>query len=135
MQKAVNVKTGWLKGMYIYTIVAAGGLGLGILIAPEWIKSVFVWQINEPIIFGIIGSVYISFAILSILGLRSPIKFAPVLLLQLFYKSLWFIFVVIPLIAAGELPYNSIPLVLLFALFIIGDLFAIPFSRVFTREA
>lgn len=41
---------------------------------------------QDPIVFGIVGGVYVAFGILSILGLRSPLKFMPVLLLRLFYK-------------------------------------------------
>jgi molybdopterin-binding protein len=33
MSKDINVRWGWLKGMYIYTIVGAGGVGLGIILS------------------------------------------------------------------------------------------------------
>jgi len=85
MSKDIKVRMNWLRGMYSYTIVGAGLLGLGMLVMPELIKSMFAWPIEEPIAFGILGSVYVAFGILSILGLRDPLKFAPVLLLQLFY--------------------------------------------------
>ena len=111
MSKELNIRWGWLKGMYIYTAVGAGGLGLGILLIPDIMQSVFGWPDQDPIFFGITGSVYLAFGLLSILGVRSPLKFIPVLLLQLSYKSIWFIGVVLPLLVADEFPSHAILLV------------------------
>jgi hypothetical protein len=121
--------------MYIYTMVGAGGFGLGIIVVPEVIKSVFGWPFEEPIAIGIVGSVYIAFGILSIFGLRSPLKFAPILLLQLCYKSIWFIAVILPLLIAGRLPSYAIFIAIIFATYIVGDLIAIPFSYVFAKQS
>ena len=135
MYKDIKVRMNWLKGMYIYTIVGAGGFGLGILAVPEVMKSVFGWPITDPIPLGITGSVYVAFAILSILGLRSPLKFVPVLLLQLCYKSVWFLGVILPLAASGQFPTYAILHVTIFATYIIGDIIAIPFSYVFAKQS
>jgi len=134
MTEDFKVRMNWLKAMYIYTIFGAGGLGLGMIVIPEVIKSMFGWPVEEPIIMGIVGSVYVAFAILSILGLRSPLKFVPVLLLQLLYKSVWFIGVIVPLLILGQFPSYAIITAVIFATYIIGDLIAIPFSYVFARE-
>ena len=135
MPKELNIRWGWLKGMYIYTAVGAGGLGLGMLLIPNIMQSVFGWPDQDPIFFGITGSVYLAFGLLSILGVRSPLKFIPVLLLQLSYKSIWFIGVVLPLLIAGEFPSHAILLVAVFATYIIGDLIAIPFSYIFAKDS
>jgi hypothetical protein len=135
MTTDTKIRWGWIKGMYIYTIVVAGLFGLGIIVVPEMIKSKFTWPVEEPVAFGIIGSVYMAFGLLSILGLRSPLKFTPVLLLQLCYKSIWFIGVVLPLWATGHFPSYAMPTVIIFATFIVGDLIAIPFSYVFAKES
>jgi hypothetical protein len=66
MSKPINVRWGWLKFMYLYTIVGAGLFGLGILIKPDMIKVVFRWPAEEPISLGIVGSVYAAFGILSL---------------------------------------------------------------------
>jgi len=134
MSKELNVRWGWLKGMYIYTIVGAGGFGLGMIIMPEFMRSLFGWPSQDPIVLGICGSVYFAFALLSILGLRSPLKFAPILLLQLSYKVVWFIGVILPILFAGKFPTYAVLYVLIFATYIIGDLIAIPFSYVFAKE-
>ena len=134
MSKDINVRWGWLKAIYIYTIIGAGGLGLGIIIAPDVVRSTFGWPVQDPIVLGICGSVYVAFGLLSILGLRSPLKFSPVLLLQLTYKLVWFIGVILPLLLEGKLPPHAGVYMAIFATYIIGDLIAIPFSYVFGKE-
>ena len=135
MSEELKVRWGWLKAMYTYTIVGAGGFGLGIVVMPDGMRSMFGWPSQDPIVFGVTGSVYFSFALLSILGLRSPLKFAPVLLLQLSYKVVWFIGVILPLLVAAKFPTYSILHVIIFSTYIIGDLIAIPFSYVFAKQA
>jgi hypothetical protein len=134
MSKELNVRWGWLKGMYIYTIAGAGGFGLGVIIMPEFMRSLYGWPSQDPIVLGICGSVYFAFALLSILGLRSPLKYAPILLLQLSYKVVWFIGVILPILFAGKFPTYALLYVLIFATYIIGDLIAIPFSYIFAKE-
>ena len=135
MPKDSNIRWGWLKIMYIYTIIGAGGFGLGVIVIPGVIKSIFGWPSQDPIVFGVTGSVYVAFGLLSILGLRSPLKFVPVLLLQLCYKVVWFIGVILPLLVVGKFPIYSILHVVIFASYIIGDLIAIPFSYVFEKQS
>jgi hypothetical protein len=125
--KKINFK--WLKFMYIWNIVISGGGGLGIIFLPNLTK----WLFNAPtpkITYGIIGSVFLSFAIISILGLKNPIKFAPILLFQLTYKIIWVIGIIIPMIIAGEFYIGALPAVIIYAFYIIGDFIAIPFSNI-----
>ena len=135
MSQNLKVRWGWLKVMYIYTIVVAGGFGLGVIIIPNVMKSVFRWPSQDPIVYGVMGSVYVAFGLLAILGLRSPLKFVPVLLLQLTYKAVWFIGVVVPLLALGEFPLYALLHVVIFASYIVGDLIAIPFPYVFAKQS
>jgi hypothetical protein len=117
----------WLRFMYAYTIVVAGFMGLSFLIMPSSATSIFGFPEEEPIIAGLAASTGVAFAILSIAGLRSPVKFSPVLLLQLTYKAIWFIAVIIPKLAMGQLPSYAIMSGILYATFVIGDLIALPF--------
>jgi hypothetical protein len=135
MSREMNVRWGWLKGMYIFTIIHAGGSGLGIILIPSIVRSIFGWPSQDPIVFGICGSVWVAFGLLSILGLRSPLKYSPVLLLQLSYKVVWFIGVLLPVLIAGEFQVYVIAYVVFFAVYIIGDLIAIPFSYVFAKQS
>ncbi len=140
MFKELKVRWGWLKGMYIYTIVGAGGFGLAIIFAPNGLRTIFDMAgmpapIQDPFFFGLNGSVYTAFALLSIFGLRSPLKFAPVLLLQLSYKTIWLIGVVLPVLLTGKVPAYALLVVVIFITYIIGDLIAIPFSYVFGKQS
>ena len=134
MSNRSDIRWGWLKFMYWYTIVGAGGFGLGMIIMPKIMCSIFAWPTGDPIIFGIAGSVYLSFGLLSILGLKSPIKFVPILMLQLSYKVVWFVGVILPLLVSGKFPMFAILHVIIFASYMIGDLIAIPFSYVFAKQ-
>jgi len=134
MPKELKVRWGWLKGMYIYTIIGAGGVGLGIVVMPDGMRSIFGFPSQDPIVFGLCGSVYVAFGLLSILGLLSPLKFSPILLLQLCYKVVWFIGVILPILFAGKFPNYALIYVVVFATYIIGDLIAIPFSYVFAKK-
>ncbi len=129
-QDPVAVRWGWLKGMYIYTIVGAGGVGLGILVMPKATISLFGLPSQDPLTFGITGSVYLAFALLSILGLRSPLRFAPVLLLQLTYKTVWLAAVIVPELLARAFPGHAVLICLIYLTYIVGDLVALPFSYV-----
>jgi hypothetical protein len=135
MPEKIYVRWGWIKGMYIYTIVGAGGFGLGMILIPGVMRSIFGWPNQDPIVFGVSGSVYLAFGILSIFGLRSPMKFLPVLLLQLTYKMIWFLGVILPLLVAGKFPFYGLLHVIIFATYIIGDLIAIPFPYAFARQS
>ena len=134
MPQGIRVRWGWLRFMYAYTIVGAGGFGLGMVVAPNAMQSALGWPSQDRIILGMTGSVLFAFAILSILGLRSPLAFAPVLLLQLCYKLVWFIGVALPLLIAGQLPPHAILPAAVFATYVIGDLIAIPFAYLFAKR-
>ena len=134
MSNDIKIRWKWVKFMYWYTIVGAGGFGLGIILMPKVMRSLFSWPFSDPIVFGVTGSVYLSFALLSILGLRSPLKFVPVLMLQLSYKVVWLIAVILPLLVSGKFPTYAILHVSIFTSYIIGDLIAIPFSYVFSKS-
>ena len=134
MHQDIKIRMGWLRGMYIYTIVGAGLFWLGMLVMPKLLKSIFIWPVEEPIVFGIVGSVYVAFGLLSILGLMYPFKFVTILLLQLCYKSIWIIGVFLPLIFNGQFPSYATVFIIIFATYIIGDLIAIPFPYIFEKQ-
>jgi len=115
--------------MYIWNIIISGGGGIGIIFLPkltQWLFNVSTPQIT----YGIIGSVFLSFAIISILGLRDPVKFAPVLLFQLTYKIIWLMGVILPMIISDEFYTGVMPAVVIYILYIMGDIIAIPFSNI-----
>ncbi len=134
MAQDEKIRIGWLKGMYIYTIVGAGLSGLFMVILPKKMIALNNFAPQDPIMFGIVASVWLAFGILSIFGFRSPLKFIPVLLMQLFYKSIWVIGVIVPLWIQGNLSSSDIPTIVVMLTYIIGDLIAIPFPYFFSKN-
>jgi len=134
MANEIKVRWGWLRFMYVYTACGAGGLGLGILFVPGLIQSLLGFPGQDPVVFGIVGSVYVAIGLLSLVALGSPLKFSPLLLLQLLYKSLWSAVIALPLLFSGHLPCHGVLLLAIFATYIVGDLIALPFAYLFAKE-
>jgi len=130
-----NVRWGWLKFMYAYTIAGAGVMGVALIVAPDATVRMFGWPEQDPVILGIVASVYTAFGLLSVPGLREPLKFVPVLCLQLAYKVLWMLLVMAPMALTGPLPQHAPVFIAIFASYIVGDLIAIPFGYVFRRNS
>lgn len=135
MQKSIHVRWGWLKFMYICNIVGTGLAGLGIITVPDLVRSTFNLPNEDPITFGIIGCVYLTVGLLSLLGLRSPLKYVPILFYQLIGSAVWFLGVMMPLVLAGHLPTHAIPVAILYATYVCGASIAIPFAYVFAKQS
>lgn len=134
MSRHINIRWGWLRFMYIYIIIGGIGAGLGIIFIPDTMKSLFNWPIQEPVLLGLVGSVDLGFGITSIFGLRSPLKFVPVLFVQFCYKSIFLITVVLPLLFTGKFPGYAALFSIIYATYVIGDAIAIPFPYIFRKE-
>ncbi len=116
-----------LKFQYWFTVLAAIPLGLAIILFPRWTRDLFNWKEQDQLILGISGSVYFAFGVLSIKGLRDPLKWSPIVLLQFLYKVTWFLGVVALMARRGELERSSsIWLILGYAAFVAGDVWAVP---------
>ncbi len=134
MENNLSIRRGWLKAMYIYTLAMSGGVGLGMILFPGIIQSVFRFPPQDPVVLGLCGSLFLALGLVSILGFRSPLKFAPVLLLELIYKPVWLVAVALPLFLKGQFPFYVVFISAVFITFIIGDLIAVPFAYVFSKK-
>ncbi len=134
MAQEKKIRMGWIKGMYIYTILGAGLSGAGMIVAPGLSQRLFGMGEQDPIFFGIAASIWFAFGIMSIFGLRAPLKFLPVLCMQFVYKTVWVIGVILPLVVSGKLPDYAGLVIVIMVSYIIGDLIAIPFHFVFGDE-
>ena len=56
----------WLSAMYVYTAAGAGLLGLAMLLAPNFVAAYLHMPIQDPVVFGVVGSAYLAFASASI---------------------------------------------------------------------
>ena len=123
----------WMRFMYAVTAVAAGIFGIGFLAAPDSMLSTMGYPAQEPVIAGVLYSLWLAIGIWSIAGLRSPLKFTPVLLLAMTYKTVWIIAIVIPRAIAGTLPSFAMVTAVQWVLFIVGYLIVIPWRYLFAK--
>jgi len=134
MEDNVSIRWGWLKVMYMYTLVVSGGMGLGMILFPDTVQSILRFPPQDPVMLGVCGSIFLALGLISLMGLRSPLKFAPVLLLELVYKPIWLVAVALPLFLEGRFPFYVVTMSAIFITFIVGDLIAIPFSHLFRNR-
>jgi hypothetical protein len=134
MEDNVSIRWGWLKVMYMYTLVVSGSMGLGMILFPDTIQSILRFPPQDPVMLGACGSIFLALGLISLMGLRSPLKFAPVLLLELVYKPIWLVAVALPLFLEGRFPFYVVTMSAIFITFIVGDLIAIPFSHLFRNR-
>lgn len=134
MDNSFHVRRGWLKAMYLYTLIAAGGTGLGMVFFPDVMRSTLGLPAQDPVVFKLYGSVLLASGLAAIPALRRPLKFVPLLLLQLIYKPIWLAIVAVPIFLKGQFPLYVVMFSVIFLTYIIGNLIAIPFSYLFSRE-
>ena len=133
MKNSAPIRWGWLKIMYFYTLFGAGGLGFGMLFFPGAVRSVFGFPVQDPIVFKLYGSFLLASGLMAIPALRSPLKFVPLLFLQLIYKPIWLATTAIPLFLKGQFPFYVVLISVVFVTYIIGNLIAIPFHSLFSK--
>lgn len=124
---ARQYRTRLLRVMYAWTILVAGAFGVAMLIAPEAVKTRY-GTTCDPVVYGIAGSVFLAFALLAALGFREPVRYSPVLLLQLVYKVAWILAVAVPLALRGQYPATEYQTAAIFMLTVVGDFIALPYG-------
>ncbi len=134
MGEEAPIRWGWLKAMYIYTLFGAGGLGLAMLAFPGFVQSTFGFAAQDPVVFKVYASMLLASGLIAIPALRSPLKFVPMLLLQLIYKPIFLAVAAAPLFIKGQFPLYVVVMSAVFVSYIIGDLIAIPFGYLFSKK-
>jgi hypothetical protein len=89
---------------------------------------------QDPFVFGLTGSFFLALGLAAILGVRAPLKYCPILLVELLYKLIWLVAVVLPPALRYDFPFSTCVQTVIFVTFIVGDLIAIPFRYVFGRD-
>lgn len=133
MSDVASVRTGWLKAMYLWTLVGAGGFGSGLLAMPGKIQGILRMPPQDPVMLKAYGCVLLASGLLAILALGSPLKFVPLLLLQLVYKPIWIAAVAVPLFLKGQFPLYVVAITGVFLTYIVGNLIAVPFRAFFSK--
>ncbi len=114
-----------LYAMRLVYLLIAIGLGSG-----AW-STIIDPGANLNRLDGVAYSFWAAFSALALLGVRFPIQMLPLLLLQLFYKLIWFTAVAYPLWSSGELNPMTDRMVRIFGLAVFFDLIVIPWPWVF----
>jgi hypothetical protein len=123
----------WLRVMYVVNIFITGGIAMLLLVAPDTAASLFSSPAQEPLFSGYASSYMLAIAIFSILGLRSPLKFSPLLFLQAIGKIVWLVAILVPAMVSGPLSTFAIYLVATFLPILIGDLIVTPYKYIFKK--
>ena len=92
-----------LKFVYAANILVAGWIGISSLFFPKnAVQSVFsgAYEVHPSV--QLVGALWLSIALCSLLGLFRPLVFTPVLVIQLIYKSLWLLIVALPAVVQGQ---------------------------------
>ena len=95
---------------------------LGFQVWPVMINHAGAW---DPVR-AVAWSCWAALSVLSGLGLRYPLKMVPLLLMQLFYKSVWMIAVALPMWSA----FRSVELTKVMGFGAVVDLIVIPWPYV-----
>ena len=74
-------------------------IGLGILIWPTILDPATTWELQRGVVVSMLGAM----GLLSILGLRHPLKMLPLLLFEVTWKAIWLLRIAPPLALAGKL--------------------------------
>ena len=125
---------GLAPSQYIVTVLVAGAFGLAMVLGPELVKS-RLHTSCDVVHNGTLGSIWLAMGVVAILGLRDPLKFVPLLLVQLIYKVVWFASIFVPLWMTGRFPAAHAITTVLFGVVVVGDLIAIPFRYVFAKPS
>lgn len=133
MENEVKIRWGWLRAMYIYTLLTAGGLGCAMLFFPWRLQQLLHFPAQDPVTFTLYGSIVFAAGLIAIPALFFPLKFVALLLLQLVYKPLWIAVTAIPIFLQGEWPPHVILITVVFLIYIVGDLVAIPWRYLFSK--
>ncbi|WP_405205663.1 hypothetical protein [Aquimarina sp. LLG6339-5] len=107
----------FMRALYLLTF-----LSLGFPTWSEIINPSESWGAYD----GVTYSFWAAYSVLMGLGIRFPLKMLPLLLLQIFYKSVWLIGIAYPLWSTGTLDPASEGLLKPFLIAIPIDLIVIP---------
>ncbi len=117
-----------LRFVYAANIFVAGWIGLSSLFYPRVAaRTVFQRAYAPSETVRLVGCLWLGIAFLSGAGLWRPVPLAAVLLLQLFYKSVWLVVVGLPAARTGQ-PYPT-GMALFFVVWVLVLPFVIPWRH------
>lgn len=117
--------------VYAANIILVSWVSITSLFFPKIAKQiVFANAYNDPKLLKLVGSLYISIFLLSLLGLFFPLKMSVILLYQLIYKFVWIVAAGLPAMFKNY-PYPKL-MAVIFVIYLIVLPFIIPWGYLFT---
>ena len=123
-----------LKLQFWHTALEVIPLGLLIILFPKQAAKAMHLEEQDQTVFGICGAVWLAFGLLATRGIRDPLKWSPLLVLQFTYKVIWFTMVLGLMAARGEFELERAKGFMLgFAPFVAADIIAVPWKYLLGR--
>ncbi len=117
-----------LRIMYGAAVVGAGIVGAMTLIAPATAgRYIFANATEVDVFLRILGALWLAIGLVAVAGFADPVRYLPVLLIQLLYKSAWLAFAAYPALASGRSSGGLIVLTVLFTMWVLALMVLIPF--------
>lgn len=117
-----------LRSMYLVAVIAAGVVGAITLMAPAMAgRYVFGGDIDVDVFIRILGALWLAIGIVAIAGFIDPVRYLPVLLIQLLYKMGWLIFAAYPALLSGKSSIGLVVLTVLFTIWVLALMVLVPF--------
>jgi hypothetical protein len=89
--------------VYTANCIVAGWIGITALFFPKTAAAtIFQQAYIATDVIRLVGSLWLSIAVVSLLGFWRPLAFSPVLVLQLIYKGTWLLVVALPAIKSQQ---------------------------------
>lgn len=119
-----------IKWVYLANIIVAGWISITSLFFPKnAAQSIFSGVYPHSDLIRLVGALWFSIFLLSILGFWKPTTFSPILIVQLIYKSLWLLLVALPaIIQKNDYPEG---MALFFLIWVLILPFVIPWKELF----
>lgn len=78
----------WTRWMLWGNVVGAGAMAVSTLIAPTATASLLDLD-GDPLLWRLVGSMWLGFAVASGIGLRQPIRYRAIMVAQIAYKTMF----------------------------------------------
>ena len=125
-----------LKIMYAVAVVGAGVAGAITLLAPAVAgRYVFNGAAEVDVFLRILGALWLAIGVVALAGMVDPLRYLPLLVVQLIYKSVWLAVAAYPALATGRTSGGLVLLTALFTAWVLALLAVIPFRALVPSAA
>lgn len=102
LREPSSFRVNLLRGAYALIVI-----GQGLRLAPQLFDPSYSWELQRSVVV----SMLTAMVLMSLLGLRYPLKMLPVLLFEITWKAVWLLRVALPAAMAGTMSEQMFELV------------------------